>query len=167
MRILFAGLALSITMLAGAAVAAPIDINDAYARATPPGAPVGAVYFELRNQDTANDRLLSAESPVAERTEVHTHTMEDGVARMHEVPAVELPPGATVAFQPGGYHIMLIELKAALVEGETLPLTLVFERAGEVSLTVPIKKVTTLKGQDRHHHQHRQHHHQHRRHHQR
>lgn len=150
MRILFAGLFLTVATLISTAVAAPIDISGAYARATPPGAAVGAVYFELRNLNTTADRLLSAESPVAERTEVHTHTMTDGVARMHEVPAVELPPAETVPFQPGGYHIMLMELKAPLVAGETLPLTLTFEVAGKVSLTVPIKKITAL--QPRHHH---------------
>ena len=130
--------------LAITAHAADIAVSGTYARATPPGATVGAVYFELRNTGGEPDRLLSAAAPVAARTEVHTHTMQDGVARMHEVPAVELPAGATVQFQPGGFHIMLIELKAPLTEGESFPLTLNFERAGELSLTVPVQKITAL-----------------------
>ncbi|HEX5514897.1 MAG TPA: copper chaperone PCu(A)C [Gammaproteobacteria bacterium] len=130
--------------LVATAHAGDIAVSGTYARATPPGATVGAVYLELRNTGVEPDRLLSAAAPVAARTEVHTHTMQDGVARMHEVPAVELPAGATVQFQPGGFHIMLIELKAPLTEGESFPLTLNFERAGELSLTVPVQKITAL-----------------------
>lgn len=150
MKTFLAALFLGFTTLTSTAAAAPIEISGAYARATPPGAPVGAVYFELRNLNTTPDRLLSAESPAGERTEIHTHTMADGVARMHEVSAVELPPAETVRFQPGGYHIMLMELKAPLVAGETLPLTLTFEVAGKVSLTVPIKKITALAPHHKH-----------------
>jgi|SRR5690625_944685 len=149
MRLLLSGLTMLFGLISTTVVAAP-TISDAYARATPPGAAVGAVYFKLHNQDNQADRLLRADSPVAERTEIHTHTMTDGVARMHEVPAIELPPGEVVTFQPGGYHIMLIELTAPLTAGETLPLTLTFELAGEVSLTVPIRKITSLEHQHDH-----------------
>lgn len=149
MRLLLGSLALTLGMISSTAAATP-TISEAYARATPPGAAVGAVYFQLSNPGAQTDRLLSAASPVAERTEVHTHTMTNGVARMHEVLAVELPPGKTVTFEPGGYHIMLMELKAPLVAGETLPLTLTFELAGEVPLTVPIKKMTALMPQHNH-----------------
>ena len=132
---------------------AEISITDAYARATPPGATVGAVYCELHSAGAEPDRLLSADaSAVAGRTELHTHTVENGVARMHEVPAVDLPAGETVLFRPGGFHIMLMELKRQLTEGDSFPLMLRFERAGEIELTVPVKKLTLL-----HHHDHHQH----------
>lgn len=71
---------------------------------------------------------------------------------MHEVPAVDLPAGETVLFRPGGFHIMLMELKRQLTEGDSFPLMLRFERAGEIELTVPVKKLTLL-----HHHDHHQH----------
>lgn len=134
---------LGINMAAMAAVE-EIAISDAYARATPPGATVGAVYFKIRNNGSQADRLLSADSPVGERTEVHTHTMENDVARMHEVEAVEIPAGESVLFQPGGFHIMLLDLKGQLIEGDDVPLTLKFERTGTVKLTVPVKKITVL-----------------------
>lgn len=163
MRKSLIGLSFLFVWGAAAQAAGDIAISDAYARATPPGATVGAIYFELRNRGTQDDRLLSADSPVGERTEVHTHTMQDGVARMHEVEAVEIPAGESVSFEPGGFHIMLLDLKAPLNEGDRIPLTLSFERTGQLELTVPVKKITALmphhgKG---HHHEHGDSHHHH------
>lgn len=155
MRALLIGVALVFGISAAASAAVEeIAISDAYARATPPGATVGAVYFKVRNNGTQDDRLLSADSPVGERTEVHTHTMENGVARMHEVEAVVIPAGESVLFQPGGFHIMLLDLKGQLMEGDNVPLTLKFERTGTVQLTVPVKKITALMPHHGHGHAH-------------
>ncbi len=134
------------------ALAAGIEVTAAYARATPPGAPVGGAYFEIRNRGDQADRLLAAASPVAGRVELHTHTVQDGVARMHEVPAIEAPAGQTVRLQPGGLHVMPMELKAPLKAGESFPLTLTFERAGQLEVTVQVKETTEVMSHGHHGH---------------
>ena len=106
-----------------------IKITHPWARATAGQAVNGAVYVSFDNQGKEADRLLSAASPIAEKVELHTHLMEEGVMKMRPVPAIDLPAGATVTLKPGGLHIMLFGLKAPLVEGTRFPLTLVFEKA--------------------------------------
>ncbi len=115
-------------------------IGDPWARATPPVAPVGAGYLALHNTGGDDERLLSAGAEVAESVELHTHIMEDNVMRMREVESIEIPAGDRVLLEPGGLHIMFIGLKAPLVAGETFPLTLIFEKAGETTVTVAVRK---------------------------
>ena len=137
-------------LLSGGAIAAEparigdIMIEQAWARATPGKAPNGAAYFTLRAEGETPDRLVAAASPVAERAELHTHLMEDGVMKMRAIKAVEITPGSPTVFQPGGHHVMLMGLKAPLVEGERFPLTLTFERAGPVEIEVEIEKIGAM-----------------------
>lgn len=98
----------------------------------------GVGYFSIENVGTVPDRLLGASSPAAERATLHMHSRDGDVMRMRESPAIALPPGKTVKLEPGGQHVMLIGLREPLNQGDTLPLTLRFERAGEVTLAVPI-----------------------------
>lgn len=113
-------------------------VTDAWSRATPPGAHMGAAYFVLTNRG-APDRLLSASAPVSERTELHITTKEDGLMKMRRVEAVELKHGEAVHFMPGGRHVMFIGLKQPLREGDTFPLTLTFEKAGSLEVTVHVR----------------------------
>ena len=122
---------------AGAAVLGDLSIAGASARATPPGAPVGGVVLDVTNKGAADDRLVSASTPVAGRVEIHEMAMEGDIMRMRALPdGWPVPAGQTVSMQAGGQHLMLMELKGPLVEGQALPLTLRFEHAGEVALTV-------------------------------
>lgn len=124
---------------AGAAVLGDLSIAGAAARATPPGAPVGGVVLDVTNKGAADDRLVSASTPVAGRVEIHEMAMEGDIMRMRPLPdGWPVPAGQTVSMQAGGQHLMLMELKGPLVEGQALPLTLRFEHAGEVALTVPV-----------------------------
>lgn len=100
---------------------------------------VGAGFLTLRNGGSAPDRLVSARAEVAQRVELHTHLHENGVMRMRPVPAIEVPAGGQVMLQPGGFHLMLIDLKQALNRGDRVPVTLVFERAGEVQVTLEVQ----------------------------
>lgn len=125
-------------LVAAPAAAAEVAVTAAWARATPAAARTGAAYLTLHNTGAA-DRLLGAEAAVAERVEVHTHRMDGGVARMERVEAVPLAAGAVVPFAPGGLHVMLIGLMAPLQAGASFPLTLVFERAGRVGVTVAVR----------------------------
>ncbi len=99
----------------------------------------GAGYLTITNRGAAPDRLLSASSAVSPRMELHTHINENGVMRMREVPAVEIPPGQTVTLQPGGLHLMFMGLTQPLAQGATVPVTLRFERAGEVQVPLAIQ----------------------------
>lgn len=98
----------------------------------------GAGFLAIANQGSAADRLVGASSPVARVTEIHTHMREGDVLRMRPVPAVDIPAGQTVTLQPGGFHLMLIGLKEPLIQDRTVPVTLRFERAGEVQVMLSI-----------------------------
>ncbi len=92
-------------------------------------------YLKITNTGAAPDTLIAIESAVAEKTELHTTEMDaDGVAKMLHVPALEIPAGETVTFERGGYHIMFMGLKQGLKEGEMIPGTLVFEKAGRIDV---------------------------------
>lgn len=121
-----------------------IVIDHPWARASAGNARTGAAYLALANDGAAPDRLLAAATPVAERAEVHTHMDEDGVMKMRPVEALELAPGEEVTLAPGGLHIMLMGLTAPLVDGDSFPLTLTFERAGEIVVTVEIGGVGAM-----------------------
>ena len=121
-----------------------VKVEQPWARATPGNAPNGAAYLSVVNHGHAMDRLVGATSPVSRRVELHTHTMDGGMMRMRQVSAVEVHPGEPAVFQPGGSHIMLIDLEAPLKEGETFPLTLVFDEAGQVTTQVPVLGVGSM-----------------------
>lgn len=117
-----------------------IQVKDPWARETPPGVSHGAAYMTLVNEGGVKDRLIGARSGVANVAELHTHLMEDGVVKMRGLEGVNVPPGTPVVFEPGGLHIMLIELKEPLEAGERFPLTLEFERAGDMTVEVEVRK---------------------------
>lgn len=115
-----------------------IEIAQPWAKPSIGQAKAGAAYVTLTNGGSA-DRLIAAKADVSELVELHSHTMEDGVMRMRPVPGIDLPADATVELKPGGFHVMFLNLKAPLVEGESFPLTLVFEKAGELTVEVAIQ----------------------------
>jgi copper(I)-binding protein len=116
----------------------PITVKHAWSRAMPPVSATGAAYLSVHNAGPATARLVAAESDAAPRVELHTHINDGGVMRMRQVPAIEVPPGETVALKPGGSHVMLMGLVRPLVEGESISLALRFEKAGTLTLRVPI-----------------------------
>ena len=118
--------------------AGAIEIQQPFARATP--AKMGGAFMTLVNTGMAGDKLLKAASPVAESVELHTHVKEGDVMRMRPVPAIEIAGHGRTALEPGSYHVMLIGLKQPLKEGTSFPLTLTFEKAGSVTLNVPVVK---------------------------
>ena len=139
--ILLAGL----LALAGAAPAwaqtATIEVEHAWARATPGGAKTAALYMTLVNKGAAEDRLVSVSTPVAARAEVHDSTTENGVMRMRPLAALPVKPGTPTVLKPGGYHVMLTELKQPLVAGQSFALSLTFEKAGTIEATASVEKV--------------------------
>jgi len=136
--------ALLITMatpaLAQGAATATIVVQQPWARATPAGAGTGAVHMTLVNKSGSADRLTGASSDDAPTVQIHEMSVVNGVMRMRQLAnGLLIPAGGTVALKPGSYHVMLIGLKKPLTAGQTLPLTLVFEKAGNISVTVPIQ----------------------------
>ena len=113
-----------------------LTVEAPWARASAGAARAGAAYLRIANGGAEDDRLIGVSAPVAERVELHTHTMSDGAMRMRRVDAVPVPGGGSAELKPGGRHVMLIGLRAPLKEGETFPLTLTFDRAG--AITVPV-----------------------------
>lgn len=117
-----------------------IVIEHPWARATPPGAANGAGYLVLKNHGQIADELLAVSSVVADRVEVHTHVVEEDVMKMRKVDSLEILPDEEVVLAPGGLHLMLIDLKHQLTEGETFPVELTFEHAGSTTIEVKVQK---------------------------
>jgi len=118
------------------AQAADLSVSDAFSRASPGSSP-GVAYLTIHGGDQA-DRLLSVSSPRAPKVEMHTMSMQGTVMRMREIEAIDVPAQGTVILAPGGLHLMLVGLASPLKTGETLPLTLKFEKAGEKTIAVPV-----------------------------
>ena len=129
-------------------------VDHPWARASIGQAKAGAAYLTIVNGGSEADRLIAAATPAAKRTELHTHIMKDGVMKMREVEAVEVAPGEPTVLQPGGLHVMLMGLKAPLSEGETFPLTLTFEKAGSLEVTVKIESAKSMEPSMKHEHKH-------------
>ncbi len=104
----------------------------------------GATFLTMVNKGNSDDRLVAAKADVSNRVELHTHIMEGNIMRMRQVEAIPVPAGKTVMLKPGGLHVMMIGLNKKLEEGQSFPLTLVFEKAGEVTVTVPIMKLGAM-----------------------
>ena len=126
-------------------------IDDAWARATPPGAPSAAAYIIINNPRGAADRLTDVRSAIAASASLHRTQMEDGIARMAPLErGISLPPRTELMMVPGGIHIMLTGLTWRLEPGSTFPLTLTFADGREVSIEVPVKEIGA-QAPDHHH----------------
>lgn len=135
-------LATFIGWLAGAyASNSDVRIANAWASPTPPGITVGAAYMSL--VASATDRLVGASSPIAERVELHSMTMDGGLMRMRPLRELALPAGKTVELSPSGTHFMLLGLKQPLKAGTQFQLQLKFEHAGERSVAVQVRAQPT------------------------
>ncbi len=117
-----------------------LRVEGAWARATPPAARTGAAYLTVINTGGEPDHLVAASSPAAAQAELHTHISEGNVARMQQLPAIDIPAGGRVSFAPGGLHVMLMNLQGPLRDGTRFPLTLRFARAGELTIEVPVSR---------------------------
>lgn len=118
-----------------------IKVMDAWLRSSPMVTGNGAVYMQLINEGNSPDRLLSAEGDVAEAIEIHQTQMEGDVMKMRPVQSIEVPAGGAVKLEPGGYHIMLINLKEELVPGDKLTLTLNFAESGSKTVEAEVRQL--------------------------
>jgi copper(I)-binding protein len=127
---------------AGEIKAGDLVISQGWSRATPGGAKIGGGYLTIENKGAAPDRLIGGSAEVAGKVEVHEMAMNNGVMTMRQLDnGLVIEPGKTVKLAPGGYHLMLMDLKAPLKKGEKVPLTLEFEKAGAVKLSLDVEGV--------------------------
>jgi copper(I)-binding protein len=136
-------IALAVALLASGTIAAygqtpSISVENAWSRPTPPMAKTGVVYFTVVDHG-APDRLMSAATPVAGMAELHQTIRNGNVMKMRPVASLPVSSAKPITFGPGGYHVMLMDLKQPLAAGQSFPLTLTFQNAGPVSTTVMVK----------------------------
>ena len=131
---------LAASLMGAAAHAQTVEVKDAWARSTVPGQKASGAFMKLTARE--GTRLVGASSPVAGVTEVHEMKMEGDIMRMRAIAGLDLPAGQTVELKPGGYPVLLLDLKTALRKGSSLPLTLVFKDAkgveSKVELSLPV-----------------------------
>ena len=135
-RLAAAVLCASMAAVPALAQTAP-KVEDAWARPTVAGQAGGGGFLKITSATA--DRLIAASAPVSRTVELHTMQMDGDVMRMREIPAIEIPAGQTVELKPGGLHVMFIGLTQTLDSGASFPLTLRFEKAGEVKVDVKVR----------------------------
>src|SRR6202790_2605320 len=122
--------------------AGDLVITQAWSRATPGGAKVGGGYLTIENKGSTPDRLIGGSADVADKVQLHEMTMNNGVMTMRPLDkGLVIEPGKTVKLAPGGYHLMLFDLKSPLKQGDKVPVMLEFEKAGKVGLLLDVQGV--------------------------
>jgi hypothetical protein len=123
-------------------LASDVAVTGAFARASASSrATTAAAYFTVTNRGVAPDRLIAIAAEGAAMAQIHESRSKNGIAAMEMLAAIELAPSATVAMKPGGLHVMLMGLAAPLRKGDTLALELTFEKAGRLTVAVPVRGV--------------------------
>lgn len=122
--------------------AGELEIAHPWSQELPPNAPTVAAYFIIHNAGKTADRLLSVDSPIAPTAELHEHVMQGDLMKMQQVPNVAIPAGENVTFAPMAYHVMLMNPtdRSLLTDGKRFPLTMHFEKAGDVTVEVAVQK---------------------------
>jgi copper(I)-binding protein len=120
--------------------AGELEIGGVWTRAMLPGQPTGGGYLTVTNKGKSADRLLSVSTPDAGRAEIHSMTMKDNVMVMRPVEGgLEIPAGGTVELKPGHFHLMFMDVKKPFRKGDTIPVTLDFEKTGKVEISMPVE----------------------------
>ncbi len=142
-----------LTLAAASTLCAPVHaqagapkIEHPYARATMPGQPNGGGYLKIDNAAGAADRLVAVSADVSKTVELHTMKLENNVMRMRQIDAIDVPAGQSVELKPGGMHLMFIGLKTPLKAGDSFPVKLRFEKAGEVVVEVKVEAAAAAAG---------------------
>jgi periplasmic copper chaperone A len=143
----FASAFVVLTLLAAPARAEEVKAGDlvitqAWSRATPGGAKIGSGYLTIENRGSAADRLIGGTGDLTDHIEVHEMTTSNGVMTMRALDkGLAIGPGQTVRLEPGGYHLMMFDLKSPLKQGDKVPVTLEFEKAGKVTVSLDVQGI--------------------------
>jgi len=126
--------------------AGSIEIVEPWSRATPKGAQTAVGYMTIKNNGTTPDRLIGGSVDVASRFQLHSMVMENGVAKMRELSAIEIKPGQSIEFKPDSSHVMFVDLKRPLSKGDHISGTLQFEYAGKVQIEYEVQAIGSRQG---------------------
>ncbi|HEY1290569.1 MAG TPA: copper chaperone PCu(A)C [Burkholderiales bacterium] len=129
---------------------AQVDITDPWIRATAPGQKTAAGYMTIRNQSAQPERLIGGSSQVAAKVQTHVSIKDGEIMRMREVKAYDIPAKGTFELKPNGSHLMLVDLKHPLKEGEKVAVVLKFEKAGEVKVDFEVRPLTGSSSEHKH-----------------
>lgn len=125
---------------------AQIEIENPWSRVTPPGVKIAAGYMVIRNKSSTPDRLIGASSPLAARVETHVTVKDGDIMRMRPVKGYDIPANGSFELKAGGPHLMLVDIKQPFKEGDKIPLTLRFEKAGEVKTVLAAHRAEPPRG---------------------
>ena len=145
-NLILAGLlaaALNCGIAHAAGAADQITVSDAYIRQAPPGAMATGAFMVIRNAGPGEVRVVKAANPASRVTELHTHLNEGGVMKMRQVKDIPVPPGGEAVLKPGGLHVMLIDMKTTLKEGDTVPITLGLDDGSSKEISVPVRNLAS------------------------
>lgn len=120
-----------------------ISVSASYVRLVPPGTPTSAAFMKIQNNGSVERKLIRAESTIAKAVELHNHINDNGMMKMRQIKEIAIPAKGETSLKPGSYHVMLIDLKQALKEGEKVALTLVFDDGSSQKIEAPIMKPQT------------------------
>ncbi len=141
---LFVALGLAcVPLIASADAAQSVSVVDPYVRAVAPGQQSSAAFMRLRNDGDAGHALVSADSAAARIVELHTHVKVDGMMSMRQIERIDIPSGEETVLEPGGLHVMLIDLTRQLEAGDDVSITLVFQDGSEKAIRAPVRKIRT------------------------
>jgi periplasmic copper chaperone A len=138
--------AVSVPVQAEDAAVGSLKISAPWVRATPKGAPVGGGYMTITNNGSVADRLVGGTSDASTRFEIHEMSMDGGVMKMRPVGGIEIKPGQSIEFKPGGYHVMFVGLKQSFEQGQRIKATLQFEKAGNVAVNFNVEGIGAQTG---------------------
>lgn len=117
-----------------------IQVDHPWSREAPPTATVIAGFFQLKNNSDVDDFLIEATTPIADRVEIHTHEMSDGMMKMKQIDSVKIAAQKAEMFKPGGYHLMIFNPRQAYKAGDRFPMTLTFKHAGKIDVEMAVEK---------------------------
>ena len=120
-------------------------IENLQVRATPPHTQNSAAFMLITNNSETAYKFVAASSDIAERVELHTHTMSEGMMKMRQVSEIEIAANSSIELRSGSFHVMFLGLKAPLKEGDSVQLKLYFNNGDEITVDAPIKKISMKK----------------------
>ena len=129
---------LLVSIFVAHAAFAQVEIEKPWSRATAPGATMAAGYMTVRNKSASPDKLLGVTSPAAARVETHVTIKDGDIVRMREVKGYDVPANGVLELKPGGAHLMLVDIKRPFKDGEKIPATVKFEKAGELKIDLQV-----------------------------
>ncbi len=134
-------LTLTLFLLSGAVFAGGVTVEEPYVRAVPPGQTNSAAFMVLKNEGDTNVALYKATSEIADAVELHEHVKDNDMMVMRQVPQINVVANSDTALKPGGYHVMLIGLKAAIKPGDIIDINLEFDDGTSQTIKAEVRKI--------------------------